>query len=168
MKKTYFVILVVIYLLFQYSLHAESAMDYYNLGHKYLKENNYLKALNAFKKSIAAEDTPPWSYQYAGVALRRMKKDKEALPYLHKAAELLPDNHYIQIQLYFAYDNLKKYTRSNQDSCVNKPFKADKVRFILRIVLRKEAGILFAGWQKDPRSRRWDHLGNQNAFTGVA
>ena len=80
----------------QYKQEVEHALNdldgYSDLGAAFTEQGKYTEAEMAFKTALQIKETPP-NLNNMGVTLEYLGRDREALPFLDRAAKLEPKNH---------------------------------------------------------------------------
>lgn len=78
-------------------LEEDDAGIYYELGHLYLKKEDFISSINAFKRSIEKESTNPFYHNALAYALVKIEQYDEACHHYRFAIDKNPDNEWTSI-----------------------------------------------------------------------
>ncbi|ARJ49925.1 tetratricopeptide repeat protein [Staphylococcus lutrae] len=84
------------------TLQPENGIIYYNLANVYFNEGRYQEAVRLYQNAISHHIGQKDVYYMLGLALLQLDAQKQALPYMMRAAELDPDFEDLEVQFQFA------------------------------------------------------------------
>lgn len=84
------------------NLNGTSAIIYFNIGSIYEEQNDFIKAIQYYEKSIYYDNSHTDSYNKLGDCMRKLKRYEEAISIFHRAILISPSFY----QLYFSLGNI--------------------------------------------------------------
>ena len=111
MKK---IVVLFFLLVFCFPAYAKEDTNWHNEGMKYLKNNEYVSAINAFSKAMEEGDVLHNQY-HRGAAYVLNKESHKGLRDLKAAETAFPCFFWLHYYKYLGHNDLKEYEKSKQD-----------------------------------------------------
>ncbi len=91
---------------------AEHITHLSKMGYRYIKERKYAEAEINFREILSYDEQNNYAMVGLGDALRRQRRDREAIEYYNRCLDLYPENNYALFGIAESYRALKYYQKA--------------------------------------------------------